>query len=107
MKEEGTKTPTEREGAKGEEGEGPAIEDASGQREQGAVYNTVQCCSAPLSGMEGRTRDKELLSQRSRPAAPEEAFFSAHMVMAALQDAPLDAAACSASGHTRSTVSAR
>lgn len=105
MKEEGTKTPTEREGVRGKEGEGPAIEDPSGQKEQRAVYNTVQCCSAPLSGMEGRTQDNGLLSLRRRPAAPEETFFSAHMVMAALQDAPLAVAACSASGHMRSTVS--
>lgn len=76
-----------------------------GKKEQRAVYNTVQCCSAPLSGMEGRTQDNGLLSLRSRPAAPEEAFFSAHMVMAALQDAPLAEASCSASGHMRSTVS--
>lgn len=54
MKEEGTKTPTEREGVRGKEGEGPAIEGPTVRKEQGAVYNTVQCCSAPLSGMEGR-----------------------------------------------------
>lgn len=39
---------------RGKEGEGPAIEGPTWQKEQRAVYNPVQCCSAPLSGMEGR-----------------------------------------------------
>lgn len=50
----------------------------------------------------GQGQDNGFLSPRSRPEAPEESSFSAHMVMGALQDAALAAATCSASGHTRS-----
>lgn len=37
-----------------EEGEGPAIDGPTWQKEQRAVHNPVQCFSAPLSGTEGR-----------------------------------------------------
>lgn len=77
MKEEGTKTPTELEGVRGKEGEGSAFEGPTGRKEQSAVYNTVQCCSAPLSGMEGRARTMGLCPtgegqqlQRSPPFQP-------------------------------------
>lgn len=53
----------------------------------------------------GQGRDNGLLFQRRRPAAPEESSFSAHMVVAASQDDPLAVAACSASGHMKSTIS--
>lgn len=61
---------------------------------------TVLFCTIKWHG--GQGWDNGLLSQRRRPAAPEESSFSAHMVVAASQDAPLTAAACSASGHMRS-----
>lgn len=64
---------------------------------------TVLFCTIKWHG--GQGWDNGLLSPRRRPAAPEESSFSAHMVVAASQDAPLTAAACSASGHTTSTVS--
>lgn len=77
MKEEGTKTPTELEGVRGKAGEGLAIEGPTGQEEQRAVYNTVQCCPAPLSGMEGRAgtigfcpRGEGQQLQRSPPFQP-------------------------------------
>lgn len=48
-----------------------------GRKEQKAVYNTVQCCSAPLSGMEGRAGTMSLCPrgegqqlQRSPPFQP-------------------------------------
>lgn len=64
---------------------------------------TVLLCTIKWHG--GQGWDNGFLSPRRRPAAPEESSFSAHMVVAASQDAPLAAAACSASGHTTSTVS--
>lgn len=100
MKEEGTKTPTEWEGVRGKEGEGPAIEGPTGQKKHRAVYNTVHCCSAPLSGIEGRVRTIGFCPrgegqqlQRSPPFQPIWLWLPL-----------LTAAACSASGHMRSTV---
>lgn len=63
---------------------------------------TVVFCTIKWHG--GQPWDNRFLSLKRRPAAPEESSFSAHMVAAASQDAPLAAAACSASGHTRSAV---
>lgn len=70
MKEEGTKTPTELEAERGKEGEGSAFEGPTGRKEQSAVDNTVQCCSAPLSGMEGRARTKASSSRGVLPFSP-------------------------------------
>lgn len=71
--------------------------------ESGLQSCTALFCAIKWHG--GQPWDNRLLSPMRRPAAPEESFFSAHMVAAASQDAPLAAAACSASGHTRSAVS--
>lgn len=64
---------------------------------------TVLFCTIKWHG--GQPWDNGLLSLKRRPAAPEESSLSAHMAAAASRDAPLAAAACSASGHTRSAVS--
>lgn len=105
MKEEGSKTPTEWEGVRGREGEGPAIEDPTGQKgaKSNLQYCTMLFCTIKWHG--GQGWDNGLLSPRRRPAAPEESSFSTHMSVGASQDAPPAMAACSASGHIRSTVS--
>lgn len=66
---------------------------------------TVLFCTIKWHG--GQSWDNGLLSQQRRPAVPKESSLSAHMVVEASQDAPLAAAACSASGHIRSTIAAR
>lgn len=63
---------------------------------------TVLFCTIKWHG--GQGQDNGLLSLKRRPAAPEESSFSAHMFVAASQDAPLAAATCLVSGHTTSTV---
>lgn len=74
MKEEGSKTPTEWEG---ERERARLLRTRQGKKEQKAIYNTVQCCSAPLSGMEGRAgtmgfcpRGEGQPLQRSPPFQP-------------------------------------
>lgn len=103
MKAEDPKTPTEWEG-KWERV--LPLRTRQGKKGQKAVYNTVQCCSAPLSGMEGRAGTKGFCPpkegqqlQRSPPFQPIWLWRS--------QDAPLTATACSASGHVRSLLSDR
>lgn len=65
---------------------------------------TVLFCTVKWHG--GQPGDNGLLSLKTRPAAPEESSFSAHMAAAASRDARPAAAACSASGHTRCAVCA-
>lgn len=91
--------------SKWERGRGPCY--WGPDRAKGA-QNSLQSCTVLFCSIKwhgGQGWDNGLLSQRRRPAAPEESSFSAHMVVAPSQDAPLTAAACSASGHIRSLLS--